>query len=252
MDGRSKTEVSPMKTRRFLTLAFGSAFAITQLPTLAQSATTVDASQVCVTNGEVAKQSVGRFVIESPSSRAVVKSSDDDFAAIEFEYLGPTSTDTPLAPGRVLRRQLGLKLHARDSCNVIYVMWNTDPTVGIQISTKINPTKSTHAQCGVKGYKLVYQSKPGEIPAIRIGEPRRLEAALKDRMLTVKIDDKNVWHGDIGADAVKSSGYSGIRTDNVRVRFKWLTAPQLPADKAAKDAPKVNCKPVVARASAGS
>ena len=145
-----------------------------------------------------------------------------------------------------------MKLHARDSCNVIYVMWNTDPDVGVQISTKINPTKSTHAQCGVKGYKMVYESKPGEIPAIRIGEPRRLEAALKDRILTVKIDDKDVWHGDIGADAVKSSGYSGIRTDNVRVRFKWLTAPQLPADKAAKDAPKVSCKPVVARASAGS
>ena len=37
-----------------------------------------------------AKQNVDRFVIESPSSRAVVKSSDDNFGAIEFEYLGPT------------------------------------------------------------------------------------------------------------------------------------------------------------------
>lgn len=240
-----------MKTRSFLTLAVGLALALGQVPALAQSANTVDASQVCVTNGEIVKHSVDRFVIESPSSRAVVKSSDDDFAAIEFEYLGPTSTDAALASGRIVR-QLGVKLHARDSCNVIYVMWNTDPSAGVQISTKINPTKSTHAQCGVKGYKLVYESKPGEIPAIRIGEPRRLEAALKDRTLTVKIDDKDVWRGDIGEDAVKSSGYSGIRTDNVRVRFKWLTAPQLPAGKAAKDAPKVTCKPVMARASAGS
>jgi hypothetical protein len=250
MDGRLTNRLYLMKTRRFPTLAVGLALALGQVPTLAQSANPVDRSQVCVTNGEIVKQSVDKFVIESPSSRAVVKSSDDDFAAIEFEYLGPTSNDATSASGTIVR-QLGLKLHARDSCNVIYVMWNTDPDIGVRISTKINPTKSGHAQCGRKGYKLIHQSKPGEIPAIRIGEARRLEATLKDRIMTVKIDDMAVWHGDVGADAVKSAGYSGIRTDNVRVRFKWLTAPQLPVDKAAKDAPKVHCRPVTARATVG-
>ena len=238
-------------TLKFQSLIVGFILGLFQLGASAQAPNPVAPSQVCVTNGEISKQNDKTFTIESPSSRAVAKSSDDNFGAIEFEYLGPTSKDAPLASGRIVR-QLGVKLNARDSCNVVYIMWNIDPDVGVQISTKVNPTKSTHAQCGVKGYKLIYESKPGEIPAIRIGEPRRLEAALKDRILTVKIDDKDVWHGDIGADAVKSSGYSGIRTDNVRVRFKWLTAPQLPADKAAKDAPKVSCKPVVARASAGS
>ena len=241
----------PLKNHRLPTLAVGLALALCQMPLQAQSMNAVDATQVCVTNGEIAKHGGGSFMIEGPSSRAVVKSSNDDFAAIEFEYLGPTSKDAALASGRIVR-QLGVKLHARDSCNVIYVMWNTDPEVGVQISTKINPTKSTHAQCGVKGYKLIYESKPGEISAIRVGERRRLEASLNDRKLTVKIDDKDVWHGDIGADAVKSSGYSGIRTDNVRVRFKWFTAPQLPVDTAVRGAPKISCKPVVARTAAGS
>jgi len=216
----------------------------------AQAANPVAPSQVCVTNGEVSRQSEKTFTIESPSSRAVVKSSDDNFGAIEFEYLGPTSKDAPLASGRIVR-QLGVKLNARDSCNVIYIMWNIDPEVGVQISTKINPRKSTHAECGVKGYKLVYESKPGELPAIRIGESHRLEATLQERDLTVKIDGKNIWHGDVGADAVNMSGYSGIRTDNVRVRFKWLTVP-MATSSAKADGPKVSCKPVVARSAPGT
>jgi hypothetical protein len=228
-----------MKIRRAPSIAIGIVLAFCQVEAVAQSATGVDASQVCVTNGEISKKNDRTFTIESPSSRAVVKSSDDNFAAIEFEYLGPTSKDAPLASGRIVR-QLGVKLNARDSCNVIYVMWNMDPGVGVQISTKINPRKSTHAECGVKGYKLVYESKPGDVPTIQIGEPHRLEATLQERNLTVKI-----------VDAVNISGYSGIRTDNVRVRFKWLTVP-LARSSAKADAPKVSCKPVVARATAGS
>lgn len=231
-------------TSKFQSLAVGFVLGLHQLGAIAQAANPVVPSQVCVTNGEMSKQNDKTFTVESPSSRAVVKSSDDNFGAIEFEYLGPTSKDAPLASGRIVR-QLGVKLNAQDSCNVIYVMWNIDPDIGVQISTKMNPRKSTHAECGVKGYKMVHQSKPGDIPAIRIGEPHRLEAALQERVLTVKIDGKDIWHGDVGADAVRMSGYSGIRTDNVRVRFKWLTTPS--ASRSAKaDAPKVSCKPVVA------
>ncbi len=245
-------ERKTMKIYSFSDLVLGLALTLCHVQVLAQAGTTVDPSQVCVTNGEVARQSADKFVVDTPSSRAVVKSSDDSFGAIEFEYLGPTTEDAPLASGRVVR-QLGVKLRARDSCNVIYVMWNTAPESVVQISTKINPNKSTHAQCGVKGYKMLYESKPGDVAAIRVAEPRRLEAALKERILTVKIDGKDFWHGDVGTDAAKTSGYSGIRTDNVRVRFKWLTVAQAAADKTAKpNAPKVNCRPAAALASAGS
>ncbi len=244
--------MNPVRTGAYRSNARRLLLALVLMASGAQAAEPVAPSEVCVTNGEVAKQDDRNFGIDSPSSRAVVKSSDEDFAAIEFEYLGPTLKEAPLASGRLVR-QMGLKLHAQDSCNVIYIMWNVDPEVGIQISTKINPKKSTHAQCGVKGYKLVHQSKPGEIPAIRIGEPRRLEAAMKDSTLTVKVDDKTVWQGDLGAEAVKISGYSGIRTDNVRMRFKWLAAPRAKSDKASRsEPPQLHCKPVVARAAAGS
>jgi hypothetical protein len=240
-----------MKISRFPTLAVGSALALCQVPTLAQSATTVDASQVCVTNGEISRQNSDKLAIESPSSRAVVKSSDDSFGAIEFEYLGPTAKDAPFASGRIVR-QLGVKLRAR-SCNSIYIMWNADEDSGLKISKQINPNKSTHAQCGVKGYKMLYESKSGDFAPIHVGEPRRLEAALKSRTLTVKIDGKNVWQGDVGVDAANLTGHSGIRTDNVRVRLRWLTAAQSVADNAAiSNAPKLNCRSVAARALPGS
>ena len=165
----------------------GLALALCQVQVFAQSAMAFDSSQVCVTNGEIFRQSPDEFLVESPSSRAFAKASDDRFGVIEFEYLGPTDEDAPLASGRIVR-QLGVKLRARDSCNVIYVMWTTAPESLVQVSTKFNPNKSTHAHCGAKGYKLLHESKPGDVAAIRVAEPRRLEAALKERNLTVKID----------------------------------------------------------------
>lgn len=209
-----------MKSNHLYLLTLALVISLTKTAVQAQQVTTVNPSSVCVTNGEVLMLQNDNLSVESPSSRAVVKLSDSSFAAIEFEYLGPTEKQAPLASGRVVH-QLGVKLRSR-GCNSIYIMWDADEDSVLRISKQINPNVYMHAQCGVRGYKSIYQSNPGDFPPIRVGETRRLEASLEGRFLLVKIDGVKIWRGDVGVDAAALSGYSGIRTDNVRMKFRWL------------------------------
>lgn len=201
---------------------------------------------VCVTNGVVEREAGGRFVINSPSSRAVVRGSDDSVGTLKFEYLGPAKGETKLASG-VVRRQLGIKLRAEDSCNVIYIMWGIDPEPGLVVSMKVNEGKTTHAQCGVKGYKLVPATFEKPVAPIKVGEPRTLAAKLdENRKLTVRVDGDVVWEGIAFPTAKTMYGYTGIRTDNARVRFEWLSDDdEVPAARrAGRPAPKVACNKV--------
>lgn len=206
----------------------------------------VKPADVCVTNGAVEKDLSGKFVINTPSSRAVIKGSDDSATAIKFEYLGPAAGETKLASG-IVRRQLGIKLRAEDSCNVIYVMWGIDPQPGLMISMKVNEGKTTHSECGVKGYKLIPSTFEKSISPIKIGEPRTLAANLDENSnLTVRVDGDVVWEGTAFPSAKTMYGYSGVRTDNVRVRFEWLSDDnEIPkARKSGRSEPKVVCKKV--------
>src|SRR6202044_499948 len=86
----------------------------------------VDRDELCVTNGVVSSPRGGELVIDTPSSRAVVRDlarSQDQVAEIRFRYLGASQESKPLASGE-LRRQIGLKLQAEDACNVVYAMWH--------------------------------------------------------------------------------------------------------------------------------
>lgn len=206
----------------------------------------VNPSNVCVTNGIVLEDPSGKLVINSASSRAVARGYNDSSGALRFEYLGPTQDETRLASG-VMRRQLGIKLRAEDSCNVIYVMWGIEPETGLVVSMKVNEGKSTHAQCGVKGYKLIPATYQSVIAPIKVGEPRLLAATLDEKgKLTVRVDGKVAWEGIALAPASKMFGYTGIRTDNVRMRFEWLADDDdvATARKGARASPKVECRRV--------
>ncbi len=221
-----------------LLLGCQSVFSLTDHPT--------DANQVCITNGAIEKDkgNARSFVINAPSSRAVAKSVDDSHGAIRFEYLGPAENSSKLASG-VVRRQLGIKLRAVDSCNVVYVMWGIEPQPGLIVAIKANPGKSTNAECGPKGYSLVKPSFEKPIAPIKIGEPRELAAALDGTTLTVKVDGETAWVGEVDATAAQMSGYTGIRTDNVRMRFEWLTEAAAPVARArGLVPPHVACKKV--------
>jgi hypothetical protein len=115
----------------------------------------IDRDRLCVTNGAVSALADGRLAIETPSSRAVVQAraeyGADQIAEIHFRYLGPGRDSRPLASGE-LRRQIGLKLQAEDSCNLIYAMWRIEPEARVAVSIKRNAGLHTNAQCGVHGY----------------------------------------------------------------------------------------------------
>ena len=134
-------------------LAFGSS-ALAQKGSLAELQR-IDRSRFCVTNGAVSELGGDRLAIDTPSSRAVVQAGTenaaDQVAEIRFQYLGPSQDSRPLASGE-LRRQIGLKLRAQDSCNLIYAMWRIEPDARVAVSIKRNTGLHTHEQCGANGY----------------------------------------------------------------------------------------------------
>jgi hypothetical protein len=175
-----------------------------------------------VTNGAVVALREGGLEIDTPSSRAVVRTArsgaGDQAAQIRFRYLGPSKADKPLASGE-LRRQIGLKLRAADSCNVIYVMWHIAPDTGIAVSAKRNAAHS-HAQCGVQGYETIAPQRQAALRPIQPGEVRTLRAELRGRTLTVLADGKLVWQGIIAGEL--PAGPPGFRTDNARFRLEYF------------------------------
>jgi hypothetical protein len=118
----------------------------------------VDRDQMCVTNGVIIRRRGSMLSIETPSSRAVVPGATAQIAEIHFRYLGPSESSKPLASGE-LRRQIGLKLRAQDTCNLLYAMWHIEPDNGLAVSIKRNPGMHTHAQCGARGYVSVKPEK---------------------------------------------------------------------------------------------
>src|SRR5450432_779053 len=139
----------------------------------------IDRNDLCVTNGNVSVLPGGWLAIDTPSSRAVVradaKDTADQAAEIRFRYLGPSQTSKPLASGE-LRRQIGLKLRAQDTCNLIYAMWHIEPDVAVAVSVKHNAGMNTHAQCGAGGYVNFKAQDRVELPPIRPGETHALRA----------------------------------------------------------------------------
>jgi hypothetical protein len=193
----------------------------------------IDRNRLCVTNGAVSVLPNGRLAIDAPSSRAVVQAAatnaTDQTAEIRFQYLGPSQGSKLLASGE-LRRQIGLKLQAADSCNLIYVMWHIEPDPRVAVSIKLNPALHTHEQCGVRGY-LNFQSQNGA-SSVHPGENHALRAELHGKDLTVTADGKIAWQGSLGRETVLPFGPPGFRTDNARFAFEYF-ATAAPRSRAA-------------------
>jgi hypothetical protein len=178
-------------------------------------------ADLCVTNGEVKATAGGRLSVETPSSRAVLRSLTDPVSEIDFRYLGPTAGEKPLASGE-LRRQIGLKLRARDSCNLIYAMWRIEPDQQIVVSIKENPGMSRHAECDAHGYTNLKPTLAADPPPIVVGEEHRLRAELSQSRLTVIADGTVVWSGDLGPKSQELDGPVGMRSDNAHFEFVYL------------------------------
>ena len=177
-------------------------------------------AQLCVTNGEVTARQDGKLAIDTPSSRGTVQHSDGDTAELRFRYLGPSADSKPLASGE-MRRQIGIKLHAQDSCNLLYVMWHIEPDSRIAVSIKRNPSEHTHAECHANGYTNLHPIYEVAQRPLAQGESHILRAELRGTQLTVLADGERAWVGSVpGLGGI--DGPVGFRTDNARFEFDYM------------------------------
>jgi hypothetical protein len=181
------------------------------------------------TQGALKSEADGQVRVETPKMRAVASGTTGAVTELRFTYLGPTEEQQPLASGE-LRRQLGLKLRARDGCNVVYVMWRLAPKPGLVVSLKRNPGQSTSAECGNRGYSTVRPERQARVPELKSGEAHVLRAELEGRALRIRVDGASVWEGELPAEALTFDGPPGVRTDNARVDMQLLTLPLPPGE----------------------
>ncbi len=187
----------------------------------------VDLRDICVTNGEIRTGHGGQLEIDSPSSRAVLRFRSQPAVEIRFTYLGPSAQSKPLASGE-LRRQIGIKLRAENTCNLVYAMWHIEPDSRVAVSIKRNPGMSTHEQCHAGGYINLQQSGEAVPPGILVGQIHTLRAELRGASLVVSADGVEAWHGDLGPVIASFDGPVGLRTDNARFAFDYFVGPAKP------------------------
>jgi hypothetical protein len=164
-------------------------------------------------SGTVAPAAEGRFTLERAVSRALIPGSTGSAARLRFTYRGPTRETAPLASGE-LRRQIGLKLRAHDTCNVFYVMWHLEPTQELAVQVKSNPSLHTHEACRDHGYASVPGRALRALPPIAPGEPHELAAFIEGGVLEVELDGQPAWKGSVPASALALEGPAGVRSDN--------------------------------------
>jgi hypothetical protein len=174
----------------------------------------VAAEALTVTSGAVLPGAAGGLAIRAPSVRAVAEGRGGADVELAFVYRGPSLETAPLASGET-RRQIGLKLRAQDTCNVIYVMWHIEPTTGIHVALKSNPGQRTHGECGDRGYRaLVPAWSRAVTPAVRAGDRRTLRATIDRDRMSVTADGQPVWAGRLPPEALALVGPVGLRSDN--------------------------------------
>ena len=173
----------------------------------------VPAAAVCVTSGSVSKEG-GHLHVMERGMRGFVSGDHSSEAELLFRYGAPAKKQEPLANGEV-RMQVGLKLRAKDTCNVVYVMWHFAPVQGVAVSVKYNPAMDTHSECGAMGYINKKPRITGVAPYVENGSTHALHARIQGSTLRVHADGVLVWEGDLGEAAFAFDGPVGVRTDNV-------------------------------------
>jgi hypothetical protein len=163
-------------------------------------------------------------VVDGATTRAVLRGARLDTLELTFVYRGATDPLAPLASGE-LRQQVGLKLRALDTCNVLYVMWRIAPTAGIHVELKSNFGLHTHEECRDRGYTPIAARWTAPMVPILPGVRRRLMARLRGTDLSVRVDGRLVWRGAIPLEALEFDGPWGIRSDNARFEFDLAVPP---------------------------
>ena len=165
-----------------------------------------------VTYGRIDAGSEGRLLIEDPTIRAVTDAPTPGAARLRFTYLGPSKKERALASGQI-RRQIGFKLLAQDTCNLLYVMRRIGPDSLLAVQVKRNPGKHTHAQCGAKGYTTL-ETFP--VPLLNAGDSEELVVRIEDGVLIVIHNGEERIRTPLPPEALELKGPIGLRSDNGR------------------------------------
>lgn len=136
-----------------------------------------------------------------------------------FTYLGPTAAQAPLGSGEI-RQQFGLKLLAQDGCNLVYAIWRFEPESKLVVCVKSNPNEHASADCGNRGYRNIKPQKASPVPPLHPGASHTVRAELNAAEMTVFVDDKLAWEGNVGPVALSFKGPVGIRSDNARLELE--------------------------------
>ena len=168
-------------------------------------------AELCVTHGAVMPLPLGRLGVFTAAMRAVVAGPPARRVALRFTYLGPSPWTVALRSG-AMRRQIGVKLRARDGCNVVYLMWRLAPAPSLVAQVKRNPGERTNEECENRGYATVAPRRVARLPEVRPGSTHVLAAELRGDELVAEVDGEPAWEGDVGE--VDFDGPVGVRSDN--------------------------------------
>lgn len=147
------------------------------------------------------------------------------WARLSFRLRGPSTTIEPLGSGAI-RQQIGLKLAAQDPCNLVYVMWRSQPDAAIAVHVKRNPSLATSAECGNNGYTTIATIP---VPAIVTGTDHVLEARIRPAAdnamaLSIRTDGALLRRETLPAALVAGlDGPAGLRSDNGSYRLRITT-----------------------------
>ena len=163
------------------------------------------------------------LVTRSPGMRAVHRDGGRHArrATLRFRLRGPSDTIKPLGSGEI-RRQIGLKLRAKDPCNLVYAMWRDQDHPAIVVSVKRNPGQHTSAECGNRGYTDVatIPAPTGRVGATHVLDARTRRTADGSLALSVFADGARVSRLRISAALTAGiEGGIGVRSDNGNYLF---------------------------------
>lgn len=202
-------------------LFVASADALSEAPA---SSAALAPAELCVTEGQLVAAAHGNLAVDAPKMRAYTRRPAADAAELRFTYLGPSQVQQALGSGRA-REQLGLKLHAADPCNLIYVMWRIQPSAELVVSVKSNPGLHSSSECTNHGYHNIDPKTRAALPRLKAGDTHRLSAEIHGRQLTVLVDGAAAWQGPLDDSAAQMQGPAGVRSDNVHFEFELASSP---------------------------
>jgi len=203
-------------------------------PSDASSMKPIAQSELCITEGKI-EQSSGRLSVSAPKMRAFVTGPTLQEVEARFTYRGPTKESSPLSSGE-LRRQFGLKLRAQNGCNLVYAMWRLEPQAELVVSVKSNPGMTRSSECDAHGYHTIKPTRDLKAPVVKRGQRYSLRAIIDGRQMRVFANNKLVWEGDLGPEALAFDGPVGVRSDNGRFDFELFAARPEPDQQGASAA----------------